>query len=359
MININLIYFSIFHNEKYDAVKKIENNDRIIKNFFESMEPCKLPEMIKHIINLINVDLYINSIPSIVGNIYNWSSKGSIMFQENTIITTWGYGTYRWLDTHLCNASWSGIDHILIMNSSYTKFIGFSLIDLDIIKGQKINNLELGFQGYMGLQYHYEDACKEINSLETPSSNPESAIFAFSYFSKLKEMHYTLPIKYDYVFIGSIQSNRSARQWVIEFAKQHFTEHSLFINTDKGEWVSLGVFDKTYLQEGYSPKSEEDTQSRSTQFRIIDDNKMYFESLASSKFSLCPAGDQPWSFRFYETLMCGSIPIVESYHHTYRTAYESNIPYKYLLYNKPHIYDIEYIAENYNLFSKYHQLFKF
>lgn len=47
--------------------------------------------------------------------------------------------------------------------------------------------------------------------------------------------------------------------------------------------------------------------------------------MCQSKFVLCPADDAPWSFRFYEVLMCKSILIVESWHHTYRTKEEANI----------------------------------
>lgn len=53
--------------------------------------------------------------------------------------------------------------------------------------------------------------------------------------------------------------------------------------------------------------------------------------------------------------MCGTIPIVESWHHTYRTLIESKINYKYFLYNSFNIfYDNEIINYNYNIFEKYH-----
>lgn len=99
-----------------------------------------------------------------------------------------------------------------------------------------------------------------------------------------------------------------------------------------------------------------------------------------SKFVLCPGGDAPWSFRFYEVLMCKSIPIVESWHHTYRTKEESKINYKYLLLEniendinyKKHeddsrnailFYEVgdgikydDYVNENTKIFEKYHLL---
>ncbi len=80
-----------------------------------------------------------------------------------------------------------------------------------------------------------------------------------------------------------------------------------------------------------------------------------------SKFVLCPAGDAPWSFRFYEVLMCKSIPIVESWHHTYRTKEEANIKYKYILYQdienvKNDINYDDYVFENTKIFENYHLL---
>lgn len=61
---------------------------------------------------------------------------------------------------------------------------------------------------------------------------------------------------------------------------------------------------------------------------------------------------------FYEVLMCKSIPIVESWHHTYITREEATIKYKYLLYTNIEndiIYD-DYVNENTRLFEKYHML---
>ena len=78
--------------------------------------------------------------------------------------------------------------------------------------------------------------------------------------------------------------------------------------------------------------------------------------MASSKFVLCPAGDAPWSFRFYETIMCQSIPIVASWHHTYRTETEAYIRYKYYLYTDIGEYDEDDVEYNDLLFRKNHLL---
>ena len=85
--------------------------------------------------------------------------------------------------------------------------------------------------------------------------------------------------------------------------------------------------------------------------------------MCKSKYILCPAGDTSWSFRFYETLMCKSLPIVISWHHTYRTKEESNIKYKYLLLENVEeqrkLCDSEYnnlVSENTKIFQKFHML---
>ncbi len=60
--------------------------------------------------------------------------------------------------------------------------------------------------------------------------------------------------------------------------------------------------------------------------------------------------------------MCKSVPIVSSWHHTYSTREESDIPYKYVLNSDIGcniLSDIDYndyVSENSKLFEKYHLL---
>jgi hypothetical protein len=200
----------------------------------------------------------------------------------------------------------------------------------------------------------YEE--KGLNT-NNASSCPPFAIFSKKYYNELSELSHNKV--YDYCFIGSISSCYERRLWVIEFAKKYFTSNSIFVNTDNNSsWQSLGVFDYTNQGLGFAPKQQYDNNSKTVQYRIIQDNLFYFEKMCQSKFVLCPAGDAPWSFRFYEVLMCQSIPIVESWHHTYRTKEEANINYKYVLFNdiETNIPYDEYIRENTNLFEKHHLL---
>ena len=223
--------------------------------------------------------------------------------------------------------------------------------------------LDLGWcQGYMGLQYHMEEAYLEkkidIKTI-TLRWDPPFALFSKKYYEDINNLDHTK--KYDYCFIGNIESCYVNRKWVIDFVKNNFTENSLFINTDiNSNLKSLGSFDKSHEKLGFNIKSIPDRSSKAAQFRIVNENKFYFETMCQSKFILCPAGDTSWSFRFYEVLMCKSMPIVQTWHHTYRTKEESEIKYNYLLQNNEiNITDESYqnkVLENTEIFKKYHML---
>jgi len=80
---------------------------------------------------------------------------------------------------------------------------------------------------------------------------------------------------YEYNFIGSITEKRT---WVKKYNNNSIVQYS---------------------DTGRDPKIKYD----------IDKN--YYNIMSKSKFTLCPTGDCPWSYRFFEAIMCHSIPIVE------------------------------------------------
>lgn len=82
----------------------------------------------------------------------------------------------------------------------------------------------------------------------------------------------------------------------------------------------------------------------------------YFKIMSKSKFTLCPAGDLIYSMRFYESLMCRSIPIVNSVNETFRSEAESLLGYKYYLVTDDIEYREDWVNYNYELFLKYHTL---
>jgi hypothetical protein len=205
---------------------------------------------------------------------------------------------------------------------------------MKIIINSNINQNEINDGGrieYEGLQAHMEYALKERGmDYKTAILCPEIALFSNAYYDSICKLRHQK--KYDFCFIGSINSNYEERRWVLDFAKKHFTNNSIFINTDTNPtWNLLGKFDLSNKNIGFCPKENNNYQSKKIQYRPVESNKFYFETMTQSKYVLCPAGDAPWSFRFYETLLCHSIPILKSEHHSYRTQAESKLKYSFIV----------------------------
>lgn len=147
--------------------------------------------------------------------------------------------------------------------------------------------LELGLcQGYNAFQYHMEDALLEKNlNPNGATSYPTVALFSKKYYNEINELNHDKI--YDFCFIGSINSNYNARQWVVDFAKKYFTCNSVFINTDykyTKNWDLLGSFDYSNMNTGYCPKYENDNQTKRVQYRVVAENIEYFEKMCQSKY---------------------------------------------------------------------------
>jgi hypothetical protein len=203
-------------------------------------------------------------------------------------------------------------------------------------------------ESYMEIGYAYADAYTKLNE-----SNQDYAIFPQRFYKQVEAMS---QIKnYDYCFIGSFWIDSMTvinRYWLLDFISSKFTDHSYLQFTDsvtKSKHVSLGVFDQTLLRKGMTPK----------EIPLADRNffdNYYFATMCMSQFCLCPAGDSMYSMRFYEALMCKSIPVVKTIEETYRTQKESNLGYKFYFDSDEHYYRLDWIEHNYNLFLEYHTL---
>lgn len=190
---------------------------------------------------------------------------------------------------------------------------------------------------------------KNINNIKIKKNVPQTyAIFPQSFYNNQMDEAKTI----DFNFHGSIGQNEYQainRAWVFDFISKYFTKDSFFVNTIlKENHIPIGVFD-------YSDKFGSLTWITTKVRAIYDAN--YFSTLRKSKFCLCPAGDYPWSIRFYEALMCKAIPIVKYSWETWRSLEESKLDYKfYLVDDKEFIYREDWAEHNYALFMKYHTL---
>lgn len=59
------------------------------------------------------------------------------------------------------------------------------------------------------------------------------------------------------------------------------------------------------------------SSNKGRKFPIKAWDEEYFKLLGDSKFVLCPSGVCVWSYRFFESILCGAIPIVEKYSPAY------------------------------------------
>jgi hypothetical protein len=203
------------------------------------------------------------------------------------------------------------------------------------------------------LMIWYKEAYKEIGVIPDNKYRSSYITFPKSFCDKIDE----IPKKkvYDFIFIGGLKTDNMTfenRKWILPFIDKYFNENSYLQFTDhktKKKYVSKGNYDYTLLKKGFVPKANL-TNGKINYFDIN-----YYENMCKSTFCLCPAGDVNWSYRFFESLLCRVIPIVNKESEAYRNG--KNLGYKYYLTTSPEfIYRQDWVDHNYELFMKYHTL---
>ncbi|MDF9795218.1 hypothetical protein OKW21_000481 [Catalinimonas alkaloidigena] len=140
-------------------------------------------------------------------------------------------------------------------------------------------------------------------------------IFPLRYLASVKKLDKTKTLHY--VFVGK---EEEGREWVNEFSG----DKSFISLTDKGWKMPKNLFDSTYYQ-----------------------------LLCNSKFTLCPRGKFLWTYRFYEAIMCKSIPIVDKH---YEEPSMWGFKYYYYQESSTHLFSQDIVEHNYRLFLQRHTL---
>lgn len=164
---------------------------------------------------------------------------------------------------------------------------------------------------------------------------------------------------HNFMFSGSTESNDLIhRGWLKDWVRQHFKEGDYYRSTDAHKsknYHSLGSFDvygKDDEIKGFRPKDDPDWR------KPIKYDTSYWEAMSQSNFVLCPGGDYPWSYRFYETFGTKAIPLINDY----KTDWASSVPethainqihFEYKMTNDTLVYDPEMGERNYVKFIKY------
>jgi hypothetical protein len=61
--------------------------------------------------------------PDLTNKKYTWGGGIIIFIGNNTIMTTWGPGNYKWLNTVTLNIEWNSYSHTVTMDSSYNSYV--------------------------------------------------------------------------------------------------------------------------------------------------------------------------------------------------------------------------------------------
>ena len=70
---------------------------------------------------------------------YSWNKNGIIRFEKQyKLYTSWGTGSYNWIDLITLEAWWGNFRHIITMNADYTEFTSIRKGDNECVKGTRL-----------------------------------------------------------------------------------------------------------------------------------------------------------------------------------------------------------------------------
>jgi len=207
-----------------------------------------------------------------------------------------------------------------------------------------------GFRSELLIRQAYEEeslTCPDIDERRSPTM----LLFPRSYVDAVN----ALPSqkRHDFCFVGGLYRPETfeQRRWILDYARRRFTDRSYLLLTDgANRHARLGAFDHTGVEPDVFIPKEVAPADRAFF------HAHYFEVLRRSELTLCPAGDLPWSMRFFEAIMCRSIPIISDLAHAGRNDLERSIGYQVLLCDDEPIFDPAVAEHNYRLFIRYQTL---
>ena len=166
---------------------------------------------------------------------YHWSTHGKIQFAPNNILTTtWGTGTYKWLDAHTVEASWSKYRHILRMNADYSSFLSVRISDFDCIRGSQNSKHLLYFCVFHNKQYFRLAALmlKSLQHFSEPRAFDILLLTSSDFQAEAEELRTILPIIIHYMPCTSIFEAACARLCIFDYPGSQKYENILYLDTD-------------------------------------------------------------------------------------------------------------------------------
>lgn len=259
--------------------------------------------------------------------------------------------------------------------------VGEQLIQVEQQEAQQTSRSEVGFrmchwgpeQFYPGLSGRaqavwmlaFEEAGLEASQISDYGCNvpkmPWAWVERIQAMDHTKVHNYNFQGSYEFAVVhqkmGDLRPQYKARNWVMDFVKENFTDVDLLKISDvtKG-YKQMGPYDKSVVG-GFDSHHPSKTGTNGTNYFATFDGS-YFEEMARSNCTLCPGGDRPWSMRFYEAIAAGSIPVVSSVR--FDTGAVDmwalwEIPYKYYILENGDtpVFRQDWVDHNMELFIKY------
>lgn len=128
------------------------------------------------------------------------------------------------------------------------------------------------------------------------------------------------------------------KKFIDKLNKKKINDYNFLGNiNDKRKWINKYKTSKSIINKNLHGRGKNKFS--------IDEN--YYKTICKSKFTLTPTGDCPWSYRFFEAILCLSIPILDD-----NTDDIFCKDYHFFYNSEKHIYDKEKAIENYNKMIK-------
>ena len=198
----------------------------------------KRQRMIQHMIHVFTHYTSIYKRETRASNIYNtylWNNNGTIRFNENgTLTTTWGFGTYTWLDSRTISATWNTITHILRMNPEYSSFLSARMGDFDIVHGVRNGRKHLVYFSVFYNKKYFTLAKLLLKSLLVFSTIPFDILLLTSpdFQAEAEELNTIIPIKIHYMPCATIFQAACARLHIFEYPNINQYHKILYLDTD-------------------------------------------------------------------------------------------------------------------------------
>lgn len=163
---------------------------------------------------------------------------------------------------------------------------------------------------------------KEISDLiETEHSIPSTSVLSIKkpliypkIITKYLRKKWPKKRKYKFCFAGLITSEREKviEKWLLSTSKRSYRikDVTFMFKVKRKLFFKLGI-DRPLLKKFSELYIFSTNKGRVFPGKSWDEE--YYKFMLKSKFTLCPSGVYIWTYRFFESILCGAIPIVEKY----------------------------------------------